>query len=500
MSRFLTATLNSPRAILLGLVALLFMLKGTPVPSGNELIYLLAAYKEWHPDFLVGDWTFGRPWPEHWLFNQVAGSLTLVLPLPLLGWLGRLCCWVLGLAGLLRWGRHLGLSPSGAGLALGLWLTINQTIVGGDWMFKTFEAKSIGYVLFIFAVDQFLAGRDRRAAALLGLCFSFHPSVGVSAALGFGVALIAGRTQWQRFGRFVGWTFLWSLPGLIPLLPMLAMPGGADRETWQLLALIRMPGHLDPLSFLRREILTTYLLLSLVWFHARQHPDDHALQFSRWFLTGLGLLFTAGLVARLGGWYELLQVFPFRMFPLLAPLLFLLQVVRAFRDLLAGWRPSSPVVAFGLLGLMSLQHPLGRLMDQVSEVRRQAQPPDALARAFVWVAESTPPAAVVIMPPWRKESFALARRAQIVNWDAVRYDQAAEWKDRIEALGTPLDRQMPSAALDSIMQAGYDALSEDAIANVRLRYGGDYLVSRGTYPFKVEFSSGNYRVYRLSAR
>jgi len=484
-------------ALVAALVALLLVLRGWPAPAGNELIYLLAPYQAWHPGFLAGDFTFGRPWPEHWLFNQTFGAFTLVLPIPMLGWVGRLVYWSLGLWGLLAVGRRLGLGDGATAMGIALWLAIGQSLVGGDWMFKTFEAKSVAYVLLLFGVDRFLAGRELTAAALLGLSFSFHPSVGASAALGFGMVLLLRRTPPAAFARFVGWTFLWSLPGLIPLLPALSAPNEASRETWRIMALVRMPVHLDPARFPRRDIVALYLMYGFVaWFATIS--GDRALRFCRDFLTGLALLFTGGLVARATGRFELLQVFPFRVFPLLLPLIFLWSVLRAWRDLLRGARFAPALSLLGLLGLTTLPDPLGGIKDQVYLNQLLWRPADDLARTFTWIRANTPGQAVTILPPWRKESFYLAQRPQIVNWDAVRYERGTAWQERMEALCGPIELPGREAVRMELMQRHYDRLTPADLHRIVERYGGDYLVSRTAYDFPVAHQSGAWRVYRLT--
>jgi hypothetical protein len=484
---------------LAALFALVLALRGAPVPSGNELVYLLAPWQVWHPGFLQGDWTFARPWPEHWVFNNVIGALTLVLPLPVFGWVGRLACWALGLLGLLRLGRRFGLSDGAATLAIALWLAIGQTILAADWMFKTFEAKSVAYVFLLFAIDRYLAGRERWAAALLGLCFSFHPSVGASAALGFGAVLLLRRTPWKELAGFVAWTFIWSLPGLIPLLPSLAAGVGNARETWRFMVEIRMATHLDPARFERRAILCVYLLFGFSWLHAASHREDRALQFSRGFLLGLALLFTGGLAARAAGWWQLLQVFPFRVFPLLAPLFFFFHACRAYADLRTGATLRPAVLVLGLIGLMTLKDPLGGISDQVYNARVDAWPDDDLGRTFEWIAGHTPEGTVAILPPWRKDTFYRTQRGQVVNWDAVRYDQTAEWRARMEALCGPLDQVVKEKVRMQQIEDYYDHLSQQQVEDIASRYGGSYLVSRASYPFPIRFTAGQYRVYEVGA-
>lgn len=65
------------------LLLAILLLDGWPVPSGTEMVDLLAAFKQWHPDFLLNDWTFSQPHPEHRLFELGVGFLTLSLERPI---------------------------------------------------------------------------------------------------------------------------------------------------------------------------------------------------------------------------------------------------------------------------------------------------------------------------------------------------------------------------------------------------------------------------------
>jgi hypothetical protein len=484
-------------AWLAALAIFLLLLWGGPVPGGNEMVYLLAPYRAYHPGVMPGDWTFSRSWNEHWMYHHLIGMLSLVLPLTVLGWAGRIACWILGLLALLRLGRRFGLSDGQASLAIAIWLAVGQSFFGREYMLWTFEAQSIAYVLLLYALDLYLADRATLSAVLLGLSFSLHPSVGFSAALGFGAVLLGTRTPPAAVARFVGVALVCALPGIIPLIPSLTSGGVESRETWRLLTLIRMPYHLDALSFPRRAVLETYLLFGFCWLHGRRHPEDQTLQLSRWFLAGLALLCTAGIVARVLGRYELLQVYPFRVFPLFAPLFALFHLVRAYRDVMAGLALPWALAVLALLVVAGLPDPLGEASDRIQQTAELRAPPDDLAKAFSWLGAKTPTDALVIVPPWRQDSFWRTRRSQVVASNPPRPDKVAEWQRRMEALVGPLPSPSDPERYQR-MAAHYDGLSQADLAQIRSEYGADYLVSRSTYSYPLRFQSGAWRVYQLS--
>ncbi len=479
------------------LVALL-VLFGAAVPSGNEYTYLMPPYKLFHPEFLKGDWTYSGGWGQDFVFNLLSGSLMLLLPLEAVGWLGRLACWTLTLIGLMRLGRRFGLRPGMVSLAILLWLALGQSVVGGEWMFGDFEAKCVAYVFLLFAVDRFLDGRDTPGAVLLGLCFSFHPSVGFAGALATATGLWLVGRPWTGLLRIAGVTLLFALPGIVPGLPLALGSAAGTRADWRLLTLVRMPFHIDAASFPIRAIGLLYLLLLFNGLQYREYRGDRALRLLLGFEIALGAVFAGGLVVRYAGWYELLKILPFRLFPVFAPLFFMFQLMRTFQDRAAG-RPRAWAAAVALVALMSLGDPLAGFRDQIGSRHREALGDRNLRLAFRWIADHTPNGSVAILPPWPRESFYLARRAQIANWAAVRLDQMTEWRARMEAMVGPLSDTDPRQVTDEAMEQRYARLTDAGIQTIRARYGGDYLVSRTPYAYAMLFDSGTYRVYALGS-
>jgi hypothetical protein len=280
------------------------------VPYGNEFTYLIAPYAQSHPEFLPGDWTFGTPWREHLVFNTLVAGLMRVGSLEAVGWMGRVTCWAFILAGLLRLGRRFGIPPALAALSIAVWFAAGEGLVGGEWMLRMFEAKTVAYALLLFALDRLLEGRDVPGAILLGLCFTFHPSVGATAALGVGAGLIALRYPARRLLTVVAVTALCSLPGLVPVLSVLAGSEGGGVNDWRFLARVVMPWHLDPVSFPRRELITLGLLFLFSVLHVARNRGREPLRFLTAFQAVLAAIFAAGVLFRLTDHYELLKIFP----------------------------------------------------------------------------------------------------------------------------------------------------------------------------------------------
>ncbi|HEX7049658.1 MAG TPA: hypothetical protein VF188_05550 [Longimicrobiales bacterium] len=492
-------------ALLTGFILFTF---GEPVPEGNELVYLLAAYRRWHPDFLLNDWTYSGDFTTHLVFNTVAGALTLLVSPEALGWIGRLICWPLLMLGLIRIGRRFEIPLPVVSLAIVLWLGIvgdGALVVGGEWIVRGFEAKVVAYVLLFFAIDRFLEEKDIVASILLGLTISFHAAVGVSGALAIGVALIALRYPWRRIARVVGWSAVFSLPGMIPVLLMEGSGSGATNGMWRFLTVVYMPHHLDPFSFVRRDVLVLLILLAFAGLCLLRYRTNRFFRFMMAFQGGLAAVFAFGVACRWLGRYTLLQITPFRVFPILAPLFFLFAWLAVLMR--RGERPAWLLGLVGTLALLGLRDPVGAFRDHI-QWRSAVPDPERqdLDAALRWLAEQTPNGSVAILPPWAKEGFYVSQRAEIANWYFPPYERLEEWRERIEALAGPLEVEgieaynafEREALMRDAVERNYHERTQAQIAAIVERYGGDYLVSDASYSYPVLFDTGTYKVYRLT--
>lgn len=485
-------------------LACIFLLKARPVPDVNEFVYLLLPVRQWDPSFLQNDWTFAVPWSSHLVFNVTAGLFTRVWPLEAVGWAGRAACWSLITLALLRIGRLLRIPLWAASLAIVLWLVRNQSLVAFEWIIGGFEAKTVAYIFLLWGLDWFLQEKDNRAAAFFGLAFSFHPVVGFWGGLAAGCALLALKYPWKKLAAAAGLMALSALPGALPLL-MSGEGRGIPPDGLRFYVLTSMPFHLDPFSWSPPAIALLYALLALSWLFVRK-DEDRAVRFLFFFQLALGGFFTLGLLARAAENYSALLIMPCRLFPVLTPLFFLFHLARAYRYRLTPGLKRFVQVA-GVLALFSL-HPAGTFYWQAKLTYRSWHPrPDGARDAFRWLAENTPNGTIVILPPWRRDTFYLSRRAQIANWNAPAVDRLAEWRARIEAMtgqtpkpGAPPNPVVSIPRLEDALarlENEYDHLTEEDIAALVARYGGEYLVSETAYGYPAAFASGAYKVYAL---
>jgi hypothetical protein len=471
------------------------------VPAHNELVYLVHLAREWNPSLLATDWTFSGPLPSHVMFNVLFGPLTLWLPLEAVGWVGRFLCWSLILIALFRIGKHFEVPQWMITVALMCWLFYRQSIVGGEWILGPFEAKCIAYALLLFSLNGFMQQRGIVIPSiLLGLAFSFHPLVGLWGGLAVIVALVAAKYPLEMLVKGGCYTAAFALPGLIPLL-ITPMGTGPDASAaWKFVALVVMPYHFDPLSFAPWKVGFLLALLGFNWFHFIAVRRTGAIRFLLLFQTVLGVFFGLGYLARLAENYTILQLMPCRLFPVLVPLFFffhLMSTLHQSRSLRSGIGLLSMVI----LAVVVTGVPAKLSVDYLIRHRDlwTWREEDDLTKTFKWIALNTPADATVILPPWRKDTFYLAQRAQIANWWVVRFDRLAEWRQRLESMAGDLSSVTDGSEKGNMTQTvnHYDHLTEADIAALAEQYGADYLVSSSSYTYRVLFESGSYKVYSL---
>ena len=467
----------------------------------NEALYLLAAWKWWRPDFLAGDWTYALPWREHALFNASAGLLSLPLSLDVFKWVLRVAGWFAVYVGLLQVFRRLGIGWVAAAAAILAWQIGGEAFVGGEWVIGGAEAKVPAYAALFFALDRFLDRRWLAGGLLLGLCFSLHPAVGVGAGVGIGVALLVDRVPIRDLARTAVGTVLASLPGLFASVGVSRAAGAGGRLDWELVVRSRLPHHLDPFTFPwwgLIQVAIFLVLLALIAWRWRPGRDTHLIA---GFLAGTALLFAAGVAARALESWAVLQLYPFRILPLLLPCF----VLACLFDGLLGrdtrpqvLRPVAIATAVALLVLLGRGDRIIRGSPAPSPPKVASRPPPDPVQALAvaeWVAANAAPDAIVLAAPSSKRAFWDYRRGQVVNWHALRYDRMREWRERMEALAGPLPVDRPLAPAE--IEERFSALPLDSVVALARRFGASLLVSRTPYPLPTRFATGELRVYEI---
>lgn len=505
-------------------VGVALLLYGAPVPRLSEELYLPLVRHTGNAGYLAGDWTLRGPFTEHWVFDHAFGWLASALPLPVFAWLGRLSAWTVLAWLLITLGTRLGATVTGATAGIGLWLVANQSFIGSDWMFGTFEAKTIGYCFLVAALIAAVDQRVAWALVLLGATVSFHPGVGVWAGLGLGITLLAlpetraRAVRWSAVGAIV------AAPGIIGAL------SAADFQSAHLVRFVvieAVPQHADPffggarlagLQVIVRVVALAGMFVANWWWARRASVSfAHRLLFGVQLVTMIAV--ALGFAARLAGWWSFLLLAPFRVGPLIVALVFFLNLARQVGELLRKeavrprrrrprWRrPSWQLAAVGVLIACVVASPVLAAPRMIARTVGAWTRPDHEVDAFTWIRDHTPTSTRCLVPIDRQDAFMRMERPIVVNWQAIRYDDVEEWHRRVlQLVGGRRYFTDPHAPgridgrrggdLQALRRA-YNALSQHQIEAVARRYGARCIVATTAYRLPVWTQVGDVRVYRL---
>ncbi len=312
------------------LAVFLVLVLGQPVPHSNEHFYLLAPFRLSHPEFLSHEWVFSSPQFEHLLFDGIAGALMAFLPLEAVGWILRFVSWGITVAAIVLLSGSLGVRPWMAAGAIAVWVANGQSVLGGEWILGGAEAKVIAYPLLLLGIHYLLVGRASLAGALVGIGTSFHPLVGIQlgGAAWMGALFLLGWTR--EMGKFTLLVFLLSLPGVLATFMGASQGDGLSNADWGYLARFALSNHIDPSSFPSRAFVTLAVLTSFNGLVCWVRREEMSFRFFGILHIPLAALLIAGLLAWHLEAYLFLQFMPFRVLPVLAPLLFLLFLATLF--------------------------------------------------------------------------------------------------------------------------------------------------------------------------
>jgi hypothetical protein len=476
--------------LFVALLGAVFLFVGKPTPYSNEFLYLLRL----EPNFLPNDWTFSVPATEHWFFNFIFSFMGRFLSLEIVGWIGRIAVWSLSLIALVKLVKLWAIPHWAIGATIFLWLAFGQAVVGDEWIFGGFEAKTVSYVFLLFSLFEFSKRKIILPAVFLGLSFSFHPAVGLWAILAIGLALLMEKIPTADFVKLVGITGLFSLFGLIPLFAEQTSAAANSFDDWKFVVLYRVPWHLDSFQFSKSGIILIFVMLAFncvaLW-----RSESFALRLLLKFQIFLGVFFVSGLMLRWFESYSLLRLMPMRLFPIITPLFFLFTVFRTVPRL-ASRRHKIFVSLFAALFVLAL-NPFGKGFYQIQEtVRTWRAAPDDFQTSSGWIAENTPPDSVVICPPNRRDFWYYARRGSVASFSYPTYNRLSDWRGRVADLTGNLSITKGETANEEI-ETAFNGLSVEQIQRLKNKYAATHLVSRRVYSYPIIFETETYRVYRL---
>jgi hypothetical protein len=476
------------------LLTVTFALHGKPVPHSNEFHYLLLPYKTWHPNFLAKDWTLANTkTPIHWMYNHFIGLFTLFIDLKVIGWIGRISCWITGLYFLLLITKQLGLNLWLGVIAIASWLIIGQSIVGGTWIFGGFEAKCIAFIFFIILIYNMNRSSMTIGAICCGLTFSFHISVGMFSILYFVFYLLYERYNLKHLLYYSFISLLCALPGIIPLIPHL-MCNSISSSALKYYIFNRVPHHLDIFSWPKRDVLILLMSFIITFCYAYKNRSFTGWKSVYIMISLFFIFFMLGIVATILNFYTFLSYYPYRFFTVLTPLFFF---IAAFKIMLSSNKKSIynySLIILTLITINAQNNIIYRLIDVPSSTYASwNSTPDNLQKILVWAKNHSSNKETFIVPPWRKDVWYYLRRPIFVTFTYPSIYSMNNWKTRCELLIG--DKKFSSKK--NIMY-NYFNLKREHINNINSNYDVNYIITKNDYELDMLKRIGKYRVYSIN--
>lgn len=500
------------------LIFVVFALQAAwPVPDVNESHYLARSLHFWNPSWCPGD-LFLESSATHWAFYVTFGWLTLLFPLPVVAWIGRVITWFL-----LAWSwRRL----SFAILPARWWSIATATLfvflveyfhMAGEWVVGGVEAKGFAFVLVFIGMERMVRRRWNATWIAFGAAAMFHVLVG-------GWAVVAGLIAWlinvkeesvlsylaelkkMLPGLLVGG--LLALPGLLPALMMGrgVSPEVADFAN-RLYVFVRLGHHLNP-GGIPSEYVFRFSLLLLVWLLIRYYsPQTARFRLLHGFVAGTVVIavlgFAIGIFCRqhpsLAA--SLLRFYWFRLSDVMVPLgvaiggpAAILSVRHVRPWLVRGVTTGILLLGMWYLGSYAMIRPfpvLGRYYSLRGDYFCWRQ-------ACEWIDSSgtIPPDAVFLTPRLNQTFRWYAHRGEVANWKDIPQDPRSlqAWWQRIVDLHAtgyldPAYRWYPTLACQGA----------DRLRQLGRRYGASYVITVSWPPLDLplEYCNGDFSIYRL---
>jgi hypothetical protein len=479
----------------------------SPVPGINEPHYLCKARHFSDPGWCAGD-MFLASANAHWVFYSLFGPVTRVLSFEQTAWCGRIVVWGLVAFGWVRLVSRIFPGNWAPLWSAAIFLALQGTgNLSGEWLIGGVEAKSFAYAALLLAIAAAGNGAWVEAGIETGLAISFHPVVGAWGAGAIAVVQLAvwaagrGRGAAARTGASdnrdsdglgspscggwlpaIGLCLLFSLPGLVPAIAVLADRPSAEkaRTADEIQVFYRLKHHLDPARF-STAAWASYAALFVVWLIMRRMIERNAAErfFAR-FVVATMLIAGGGLVT--GFWLRspgLMKFYPFRLVDLFLPISVaiagaaLLERFVVKIALHRQWIAAAVVHACACTALV-----WGILAP--GAVKNPSHWPDETWADFVevcgWIDHNTPPDAVFLTPKYNVGFKWYARRAEYVTWKDCPQDAAGvlEWGRRINRLTRWMPRRSRSG------------LSKAALAEIARETEVSYVLAIGSPPLKTE--------------
>lgn len=494
------------------ILAVFVVYAGWPTPEPNEAHYVAKAKHAWNPGWAAEDF-FLDSHDTHAVFYWTLGWLTVWLPLSASAWVGRLITWALLAAAIRRLSWLLWPRPGWAVFTAALFLPLSDRFhMAGEWVVGGLEAKSVAYALVFFGLGDVARGRWNRAWILLGAASSFHVVVG-------GWSTIAVAVSWLTTGRreaplrSIAWGLaagmVCAMPGILPALSVAAgAEGDVAASANTIYVYQRLKHHLSFFSFPWQFVARHALLIAIWWLACwRLAPSDADRRF-RWVVHAAILIAVAGVAINFVGQWRptwaagLARFYWFRLGDSFVALGVSLAASRAAsqlwsRNALAG-RGAVALVAIVVAGWIVAEGGL-RPWPRTPRADKPGKTlnHDDWRAACMWVAENTPPDAIVLTPRDAQSFKWYSGRGEVVTWKDIPQDAESivAWWTRLR----DVHGRRPDATNASRWRRRLAEHGAEQVIELAHKYGASYVLTEVSPPLVLPrlYANHSYAVYAI---
>ena len=511
-------------------LSLAFLLKDN-VGHVNEVDILPLARQFSNPEWIPNDWYLNQPAGYRLLFQIVFGKLADLLGFLATSIIGRIVCYFLFSTGFVFLGKQLGLNLFLMLAALFLFIYIapskgidfynykNQGLVTYEWMVGALEAKAIAYGLVLLGIGWMLKRRFKSMALSFGLATSFHVLVG---GWSFLSALILSILNRQIKGiRYVATVISLYLALSVFAVPtvmqhFLSKPQSSEIEASYIYVFLRLPHHLNPLSWRSnwQRIYLLYLVIlvisiAILWWKNKKSKRNKAtydarLTFGKFVLVTLAPFLIGVILAPFDKHGKLLQYYPFRLVDVMLPLgayLLFVSVLKCILNTKLG--RAMALICSVLMGWIFMIQ-AGDFKGEISKIQRfpgkSQGVTDRWKEICYWIKDNTPKDSIIISHPVKFPNFSwMSERATIVKYKLLPQNKKAilSWYERLDDLSGGMhswhvnsDNKSNSKIKKSIAK-GYNNLSTQQVEDLMNKYQAEYFLTNASHKLDLPIAYQN---------
>lgn len=485
--------------LLLGLFAFCWM---SVIPFGDELQQFPRALHTLDPAWLSHDLFVGAPQGDHWVFFRFLGGL-FWLAGPVWGAvLARIVIWLLLAGSLISLGRALNFKPLAVILGTALFIAYNQSRIGGETIVGEAIARHLAYPLVLFALSGWIRGRFMFAAVMLGFATAVHVLVG-----GWATATILGLMFFDERVKVQGWPIrvgcagvclVFSLPGLIPILPFVF--GGSQSDTShadQVFIYFRHSHHLSPGSWPLLDYLQFAGLFAVFVLMGRAFSPSPQMARLRQFVWVISIVTALALAVGLtlrDAFF--LKLHPYRFAPPLTALMvgiMLGQLLASLRRPPLRWLAVLSVAVLAVWLAPRGAYHLYQQQRNISDV--EASRLDALRWLRLHARDG---ATVLANPAWADVQWE-TRCASVTAFKLVPFEASRinEWYRRLTSVVGQPPWSQPGHITQYWIQNAYDAVPPDQLVSMAGQLEADFVIAPAPCidSDQVPYSNSHYCVY-----